>query len=68
MLHTCDMHRVQSLFFFDQMTAAFRVNKRVKEILGITVKLNIISEATNFITWILASLACNGSFFIKILN
>jgi hypothetical protein len=50
------------------MTAAFGVNNRVNETVGITVKLMIASEATNFITQILTFLAYSGSPVVKTLN
>jgi hypothetical protein len=45
-----DIHRAQRLFLSAWMTAALRVNNRVIETLGVTIKLKITSETTNFIT------------------
>jgi hypothetical protein len=49
------------LFLFVRMTVTFVANNRVIETLGITVKLNIASEATNFVTQILGLFAYGTS-------
>jgi hypothetical protein len=67
-LHVWDIHRAQRLFFFTRMTSALGVHNRVSETFEITVKLKITSEATNFITQILAFLKYCGSSFVKTLN
>jgi hypothetical protein len=48
-LHIWDIHRGHRFFHFARMTDALRVNNRVNETLGITVKQKIASGATNFI-------------------
>jgi hypothetical protein len=47
------------------MTAALAVNNRINETVRITIKLKIMSEATNFITQILAY---DGISFVKTMN
>jgi hypothetical protein len=47
------------------MTSVLGVNERVSGTLGITVKMTITSDATNFIKYILAFLAYGESSFVK---
>jgi hypothetical protein len=47
-LHVWDIHRDQRIHLFAQTNGPLRVNNRVNETLGITVKLQIASLATNF--------------------
>jgi hypothetical protein len=56
-LHIWDMYRAQRLFFFVQMTAALGINDRVNETLGITVQLELTSQAADFFNQILLLLA-----------
>jgi hypothetical protein len=51
-LHIWDIHRAQRLFYFIQKTAILGINKRVNDILRITVRMKTTSQATNFIKYI----------------
>jgi hypothetical protein len=62
------MHRVLRLFLSAQKTAALRGNYQVNGALRITVWLNIMSEAADFITQILAFLSYDGNSFGKTPN
>jgi hypothetical protein len=52
-LHIWDVHRAQRLLLFIQTTATLGVNDQVNETLGITVELEITSQAANFFNLIL---------------
>lgn len=52
-------------FLSARITATLVVTNQVNENLGITVKLKIMSEVTNFITQILAFLGYCGNSFAK---
>jgi hypothetical protein len=57
----------QEVFPLIQMTATLGINNQVSENLGITIKLKITSQVTNFIKQIFSFLACGGS-IVKTLN
>jgi hypothetical protein len=60
-LHLWDIHRAQSLLFFTQTTATLGVNDRVNETLGVTIELEISSQAADFFNQILSYLTYGGS-------
>jgi hypothetical protein len=62
------VHRAQGLLFFIQTTATLGINDRVNETLGITIELEITSQAADFIKQILSFLAYGGSSIVKTLN
>jgi hypothetical protein len=55
-------------YLFTLVTVALQVKNWINDASEITIQLKIVSEAANFITWILAFLAYGGSSFVKILN
>jgi hypothetical protein len=56
-LHIWNIHRAQRLLPFTQMTATLGINDRVNETLGITVELDITSQAADFFNQNLSFLA-----------
>jgi hypothetical protein len=52
---------------FIQTTATLGINDRVNETLGITVELEITSQAADFFIQILSFFAYGGSFIVKTL-
>jgi hypothetical protein len=65
---TYDIHRAQRLLLFIQTTVSLGINDQVNETLGITVELEISSQAADFFNQILSFLANGGSSFVKTLN
>jgi hypothetical protein len=53
-LHVWDIHRTQRLLLFTQTTATIGVNDRVNETLGVTIELEISSQAADFFNQILS--------------
>jgi hypothetical protein len=53
-LHVWDIHRTQRLFFFIQTTETLGISDRVNENLGITVELEITSQAAGFFSQVLS--------------
>jgi hypothetical protein len=66
--HTWDIHRAQRLLLCTQTTPTLAVNDRVNETLGITVELEITSQATDFFNQILSFLTYVGSSTVKTLD
>jgi hypothetical protein len=61
-----DIHRSQRLFLFARITAALGANNQDGETLGITLKLKITSQATNFIKQILSFLGIWWKLFCEV--
>jgi hypothetical protein len=60
-----DIHRAQRLLLFIETTATFGINDRVNETLGITVELEITSQAAAFFNQILFFLAYGGKLYYE---
>jgi hypothetical protein len=56
------------LYQYFTITATFGITDGVNETFGITAKVNITSQATNFIKQIFSFLAYGGSSIVKTLN
>jgi hypothetical protein len=67
-IHIWAIYRIQRFNHITRKTAALPVNNWVNETSGITVQLQITSEASNYIIHILEFLAYGGSSFLWTLN
>jgi hypothetical protein len=56
-IYMWDIHRVQRLLLFIQIIATLGINDQVNESLGITVQLEITSQAADFFNQILSFFA-----------